>query len=194
MRRKMYNRIFAVSVIIIVCLAGSLPGMGEFASEPEASAYGAQKEIGDTYDSKFRREMLRLVNQYRREHGLREVRGSVKIREAAKRRAEEALKHPRLAHQRYMRNGEIGRFDTVLKEMHISVRARGWGENLAWRGNYHGNAIIMARKFFEQWKASPSHRMNMLQNRYTVMETAVAYDISRGRRYKAASAQLFLME
>ncbi len=147
----------------------------------------------DTFDTVYQQEMLRLVNAFRAENGVSKLTYADKIQAAADLRVLEAWKSPDLAHSRYTKQGTLGRFFTVFDDLNLNLTYRGAGENLAWNSAYFADPKEAAKAYFEQWKASPGHRANMLDKNFTSMATAYVYN-SNASTYAGTSVQLFLAD
>ncbi|WP_161909258.1 CAP domain-containing protein [Emergencia sp. 1XD21-10] len=147
----------------------------------------------EAYAKRYQREALKLLNAYRRAHGVKPLSLNKKLQKAADLRATEALQYPQLSHRRYNKKGELRSFSSVYTDLKLRISYRGTGENLAWRA-YQTSPEAAAKGMFQQWKKSSAHRKNMLESRYDTVATAIAYDMtgSRGYEYGAASVQLFI--
>lgn len=145
------------------------------------------------YAKRYQREALRLLNEYRRAHGVKALSFSKKLQKAADLRAKEALENPDLSHKRFNKKGKLHSFSSVYDDLNLHIRYRGTGENLAWRA-YQTSPEAAAKGMFQQWKKSPAHRKNMLDSRYDTAAIAIAYDETGSKEYDygAASAQLFI--
>lgn len=174
-----------------VCAEGKTESIQPAAVQEAADA--EEKLTQSVYAKRYQREALKLLNEYRRAHGVKTLSLSKKLQKAADLRAEEALKYPDLSHKRYNRKGELRSFSSVYADLKLRIRYRGTGENLAWRA-YQASPEVAARGMFQQWRQSPGHRKNMLDSRYDAVAVAIAYDRtgSRGYEYGAASVQLFI--
>lgn len=147
--------------------------------------------VGTKFDQTYQKELLRLVNNLRKENGLKPLKYAYSIQAAADLRAQEAWANKDLAHMRYTKKGTKGDFDSVYTDLGLKLSYRGTAENLAWRTNSHSDAKTAAQVYFNQWKDSKAHLANMLHKDAKSM--AVSYYYSAGRTFAAASAQLFLM-
>lgn len=147
------------------------------------------------YKQRYNREMLRLVNNFRKSRGRKALTYNTKIQKAADTRAREAIRRPELGHKRYDKKGALKSFSSVFSDLNLNIRYSAAGENLAWR-SYQSSPEAAALALFNQWKNSPGHRVNMLDSAYTSMTTAIAYDRNRtgGYQYSAAAVQLFLRQ
>ena len=211
MMRKCWNRrgsiiLFVFCIAILLQLSLREPyvvqaAVGKNAEEimyvDEAAALigkdDTEKLTPAVYAKRYQREALRLLNQYRKSHGVKKLSFSSKLQKAANLRAKEALKNPDLSHKRFNKKGKLCSFSSVYGDLNLHIRYRGTGENLAWRA-YQASPEAAAKSMFQQWRESPAHRKNMLDWRYDTVAIGIAYDEtgSRGYEYGASSAQLFI--
>lgn len=147
--------------------------------------------VGTEFDKAFQQEMLRLVNELRKQKGLPSIKYAYEIQAATDTRAYEAWAYKKLGHMRYNKYGKEVPFNSVYEDLGLKISYSGTGENLAWRSNSFADPVAAARAYFEQWKNSPSHRENIL--RKGIKSMAVSYIYRHGPEYAGASAQLFLM-
>lgn len=147
--------------------------------------------VGTEFDKAFQQEMLRLVNNLRKQKGLASIKYAYEIQAATDTRAYEAWAYKKLGHMRYNKNGKEVPFNSVYEDLGLKISYSGTGENLAWRSNSFSDPVAAARAYFEQWKNSPGHRANIL--RKGIKSMAVSYLYRHGQEYAGASAQLFLM-
>ena len=101
-------------------------------------------------DEEVYKDMLKLVNKARKEHGLNELWYSARVHEVATMRAEELSSY--YSHTRIDGRG----FYTAFLDKNLSYWAV--GENIA----YGRNMFKTVEEVFEAWMDSPSHRDNIL--------------------------------
>ncbi len=128
---------------------------------------------GDINASKFEQEVFRLVNEARVQYGLPAYKWDSKAYAAAKIRCKEIMTN--FSHDR---NGQ--KFSTVYGDI-SSLGLRAMGENIA-----AGQST--PEKVMNAWMNSPSHRANILSEKFEYI--AVAYD-ETGAGYNHYWAQEF---
>lgn len=97
-------------------------------------------------------ETLRLINEYRKENGLPELKTFAKLQEVARLKAEDLVENEYFAHT----SEALGTPFKMLQANNVDYRIA--GENLA------GNTT--PERAVESWKNSPSHNENILDNKY----------------------------
>lgn len=97
-------------------------------------------------------ETLKLINEYRKQNGLSELRTFKRIQDIAQIKAEDIVKYEYFAHI----SPNLGTPFEMLQNNNINYTIA--GENLA------GN--INPQKAVEAWINSPSHRKNILEEKY----------------------------
>lgn len=97
-------------------------------------------------------ETLNLINEYRKQNGLKELKPFSELQEVAKLKAEDLVNNKYFAH-----NSEtLGTPFEMLKDNKVSYKIA--GENLA--------GSTTPEKAVDAWIASTSHRENILEERY----------------------------
>lgn len=183
-----------VSKDVLIQMAGGKPGEevkkpGEKPKKPDAKSKMPQKlqglmngfNDGSSFDHQaYEREMLRLVNQARRENGLAPVTSADYLREGTATRARELAQHGSL----YVNGIPHVRLDGSLFEtVFTGPPSFILGENLhQYAGPYQVNKttkqsltdpVFLARYFFNWWMTSPTHRGNILNPNITHVNVAV---------------------
>lgn len=121
----------------------------------------------DIEQSAFAAEVVKLVNEQRKQAGLSELSVNTNISSAALTRAKEIEKS--FSHTRP--NGT--NFGTVLTENNVSFK--GSGENIAW-------GQTTPQQVMEGWLNSPGHRANILNPKFTSIGVG-HYQNSKGVNY-----------
>lgn len=133
---------------------------------------------GSTFDKAlYREEMLRLINDVRRNNNLKPLQYMVSLERGTKIRAEELAKYGdiRIKGHRHKRTDGTP-FYTAFDYLPFDPRPH-LGENLLMYGlpygdeknaSYLGDPKFLAEESFRLWMASPSHRANILdpENRF----------------------------
>ncbi len=97
-------------------------------------------------------ETLRLINEYRRSNGLKELKAIARLQEVAKLKAEDIVNNEYFAHTSL----QLGTPFEMLKQNGVTYKIA--GENLA------GN--ITPKKAVEAWINSHSHKENILEKKF----------------------------
>ena len=106
------------------------------------------------YIDSYEREQVKLINQYRADHGLKRLRMDVKLTRAGDWMGRDMARNNYFAHEDSLGRDPFQRLD------HYKYPDDTWrGENLA-AGNEDAQAT------FDQWLNSPPHRENMLNANY----------------------------
>lgn len=110
--------------------------------------------------SKFERQQLRLINKFRRSHGLKRLKMDRRLTKTATWMAGDMPSYEYFDHVDHLTRDPFQRLDD-FKYPDDTWR----GENLA-AGNED------ARSTFDQWRTSPEHRDNMLNGEYRAIGIA----------------------
>ena len=120
--------------------------------EDSISAMKTKIEKEEVILSSDEQEVLELINEYRAENGLSELKPFSDLQEVAKLKAEDLVNNEYFAHTSPI----LGTPFEMLKDNEVSYKVA--GENLA--------GYMTAEKAVEAWINSPTHRDNILENRY----------------------------
>lgn len=110
---------------------------------------------------------LCLLNERREARGLRALHQNWRLARAALRHSRDMVHHVYFAHD--SRSGR--RFDARIRATGYLSGARAWtvGENLAWGSQQ----LATPRMIVAAWMASPPHRRNILDGRFTDIGVAI---------------------
>ena len=97
-------------------------------------------------------EVLNLINQYREENNLKKLKISTELQEVSKLKAEDLVKNNYFSHN----SEDLGTPFEMLQNNNVDYKIA--GENLA------GN--ISAQNAVETWINSPSHKDNILEEKF----------------------------
>lgn len=123
------------------------------------------------------REMVRLSNAFRSEHGLPALHPQPALLNAARGFADYMARTNRYGHTADGR--EPDQRAEAARYGHCMV-----AENIAWQYRSDGfSSGALAKGFVEGWLASPPHRRNLLSPQVTDMAIAVAHSAATGRWY-----------
>ena len=117
---------------------------------------------------KARHATLCLLNQQRRQHGLRPVRANGELRQAAQTYAAAMVRHDFFSHVSPGGSTLVGRVRQTAYPLHGYT----WllGENLAWGAGPRGTP----RSIVRAWMHSPGHRHNILTARFIHIGIGIA--------------------
>jgi uncharacterized protein YkwD len=144
------------------CLAASLVAALVALAQPAAAPAqdracpDASSAPGSVADGELRRALRCLVNEERARHGLRPLRGSTDLREAARSHAADMLERGYFAHERpgWTLAGRL--------------RAAGWNGSVAAEAIAWGcGGLGVPSAVLAGWLASPPHRAIVLAGRFT---------------------------
>lgn len=116
------------------------------------------------------RTMLRLVNEYRAQNGLSQLRVSIVLTRASE------WKSADMASKNY-----FGHVDSQGRDPFVRMSAFGYNYNTS-RGENLAAGYADAVRTFNQWKTSASHNAAMLNGKYNVI--GIAREYSGGSQYK----------
>lgn len=133
-----------------------------------------QIEQEEVFLSEEEQEVLNLINQYRLENGLKELKPFSKLQEVSKIKAEDLVNNKYFSHT----SPNLGTPFEMLKSNGIDYKIA--GENLA------GN--ITAKRAVEAWINSPSHKDNIMEEKYEYTGICVIESQVYGKIY----VQLFM--
>ncbi|SFN73412.1 SH3 domain-containing protein [Proteiniclasticum ruminis] len=142
------------------------------ASDKKAYFSTADKSLPQNYKSvvhkNLEEEILKLLNAYRRENGLKELILKEDLMSSARYKSESMLQHDYFAHYNphleYISFGDLMNF--IFGYTHYTKK----GENLF--ANM-GTEAVSAQVIFEGWKNSPSHNKAMLDPEYIFVGVGV---------------------
>ncbi|HEX6031984.1 MAG TPA: CAP domain-containing protein, partial [Tepidiformaceae bacterium] len=161
----MYRLATLTGVLVALVYALASPG---FTSQPTASAAG-NCEVADASNDGEELAFLSIINSYRAEYGLTQLRLSAPLNRAAEWMARDM-----------MANGYFGHIDSLGRHPFVRTVDCGYpiagGENLA-AGRQRGGA----QGAFDLFRGSPSHNENMLAPEYR--EIGIARVYGEGTQY-----------
>lgn len=126
----------------------------------------------NNYNQNEAKKLLYLVNNYRKENGLKEVTWNNSLENSSKMRAKEIV-------QKF----EHIRPDKTKYSTTINIKYKSSGENIA-------GGQMSAEEVFDSWLSSPAHKNNILSPKYNQM--AVALYIDNLSEYKYYWVQIFI--
>ena len=165
----------SLAVLLTLC-AGVAP-----AEAAGSGCSGADHLPANVRPVEARTATLCVLNAERARRGLRRLRPNGRLARAAVRHGHDMVRRGYFAH-----DSLDGRdFATRIRATGYLHRAVGWtvGENLAWGSSVRGTP----RMIVAAWMASPPHRRNILNRRFTAVGIAVVRgapaDVSDGATY-----------
>jgi uncharacterized protein YkwD len=154
-------------------LVRALPAAALAAALFAAPASGQPCSDGDVVPTsanmpQARHATLCLLNQERRNHGLRRVRPNSKLRSAAQAYSWAMVRNDFFGHVSPSGSTLVGR----VRDTAYLASARGWalGENIAWGSGPLGTP----RQIMRAWMQSAGHRRNILTRRFTDVGIGIA--------------------
>ncbi|MCI8396589.1 MAG: hypothetical protein HFJ52_02695 [Clostridia bacterium] len=141
-----------VTLFIFVILIGSM--WGTYSISAKTTPYEHMKDYltQEAELNEEEEETLRLINKYRKENGLSELKTFAKLQEVAKLKAKDLVENEYFSHT----SETLGTPFKMLQVNEIDYKIA--GENLA------GNTT--PERAVESWKNSPSHNKNILDKKY----------------------------
>lgn len=150
---KVFNRKFIALIIFInVILIGGISLANSAFSEVDRKKLTEVIEEEENFLTLEEQKTIDYINEYRRQHGLSELKVSSKLQEVAKLKAKDIVENEYFAHN----SERLGTPFEMLKENDVYYSIA--GENLA------GNTT--PENAFEAWINSPAHRENILEEEY----------------------------
>lgn len=183
--------------VAVVSASGMVTAKGAGYAKITAKAHNGYSAVcivtvGSKFDETYQKEMLRLVNNLRKQNSVAPVSYNERIQSAADVRVKEAWNRPDLVHDRYDKKGKRGKFQSVFSDLGINLVYRGGGENLSWTsGFYSSDPKAAAQYYFNRWLNSPGHKKNMLDKDFHSMATSYMYDT--GQPMSGVAVQIFLV-
>ena len=156
--------LLAAALLALAC-ALAVPGPAAAARCEHANA-----QPGDASQRALRIATRCLLNEKRRAHGLRRLRGNARLHHAAGRHTVD------MARRRYFSHTSISGasfLDRIRRTGYLS-RARSWsvGENIAWGTG----ELSTPRSIVRAWMLSPGHRANNHNGRYREIGIGISFD------------------
>ncbi len=138
--------------------------LGQIEENNTISAMKTKIELKETVLREEEQKTLDLINEYRKQNGLKELKPYFELQEVAKLKAKDLVNNKYFSHI----SPTLGTPFKMLKDNEINYKIA--GENLA--------RSITPEKAVEAWIASTSHRDNILEDRFEytgiyVMESQV---------------------
>ena len=126
--------------------------LGQIEQDNTINAMKTKIELEKANLSKEEEKTLELINEYRKQNGLNELKVYSKLQEVAKLKAEDLVNNKYFSHT----SPTLGTPFKMLKDNQVEYRIA--GENLA------GNTT--PERAVEAWINSPAHRDNILENKF----------------------------
>jgi uncharacterized protein YkwD len=164
----------AILLSCVFLLASAL-----LAPHHSAAASGPQATSAASSDA---RELFRLLNQERANHGLRALRHSAALDESARWQSRDMVARGYFDHQR---PGGPSLSQRIRRTGYLSG-ARSWavGENIAWGEG----SLSSPRSIMEAWMKSPGHRENILRRRFEHVGIGLASGIPEASGQEGVTA------
>jgi len=146
--------VFAVAIAAVALLLGTV-----FLSQASAVSYETQEL-----------EVVRLINEYRQDLGLRPLMVSDLCSDAAEKHDSDMAKYGFVGHETIQSDFfPVGANAGTRLAMCGYFSGQGWAEII-------GAGQRLATTVFDGWKASPNHNSYMIDTRYQVMGVSQVYD------------------
>jgi len=126
--------------------------LGQIEEKNTISAMKTKIELEETILSEEEQKTLDLINEYRKQNGLKELKPYFELQEVAKLKAEDLVNNKYFSHI----SPTLGTPFNMLKDNEIEYKIA--GENLA--------GSTTPEKAVEAWIASTSHRENILEGKF----------------------------
>ena len=149
-KRKIFIVVILVIFIESICLITYISG----AKTKNKTKDEIKNLIGNTEITlnKDEQEILNLINEYRKQNGLNELKPANRLQEVANLKAEDLVENTYFSHI----SPNLGNPFEMLKSNNIQYTIA--GENLA--GNINSNKAV------EAWINSPTHKANILEEEF----------------------------
>jgi uncharacterized protein YkwD len=139
------------------------------------------KKYGYTYDEEGEKELLEMINSYRRENGLQALELRDNLHASARYKSNAMLQLNYFEHTNP--NFEGRGFDYLLWDV-FGLKYTVIGENLASVGKSGPGEEIGVAELFEGWKSSPDHNAQMLNPDFRYTGIGLVRSTSSGSRFK----------
>jgi uncharacterized protein YkwD len=155
----------ALGTALVACVLAFLSG-------PASAAVVTHKDA-------LEKALVTRINQVRKNHGLRPLRGVPRLTRAATRHAGSMASASYFRHELFTPARPIDwtAFGTWIRWFYPGPGYRSWsaGENLAW-----GAPDLTARQAVRRWLASPGHRANLLNRSWRNVGVSVVHVTNAG--------------
>jgi len=139
------------------------------------------KKYGYTYDEEGEKELLEMINSYRRDNGLQALEQRDNLHASARYKSNAMLQLNYFEHTNP--NFEGRGFDYLLWDV-FGLKYTVIGENLASVGKSGPGEVIAIAELFEGWKSSPDHNAQMLNPDFRYTGIGLVRSNSSGSRFK----------
>lgn len=139
------------------------------------------EKYGYTYDEEGEMELLAMINEYRKEHGLQSLEMRDNLRASARYKSNAMLQLDYFEHSNP--NFEGKGFDYLIWDV-FGLKYTVIGENLASFGKSGPSEEIDVSELFEGWKSSPDHNAQMLNPDFRYTGIGLVRSTSSGSRFK----------
>jgi len=146
------------------------------ASASAGTCAGADADPASTSVQTVKRATICLLNQQRRQHGLRKLKVNHRLSLASQRHSNSMVAHKVFAH---------GNFVGRIKAARYLQGSGSWsvGENIAWGSG----ELATAREIVRAWMNSPPHRHNILHGKFREIGIGVTRGVPVRQNYDGAT-------